>query len=78
MVRYSKKHSMDPSITSKTTILFDVTTILFKFITTTTFLAMKIRMYTIDRVVLLSPTVIVFFKHERQKMTFKSWWYNNK
>jgi hypothetical protein len=32
MDQYSKKHSMDPSITSKTTILFDVTTILLSLL----------------------------------------------
>jgi hypothetical protein len=52
MVRYSKKHSMDPSITSKTTILFDVTTIL---------LSLLQQLLMIDCIV-LSRTVIDFFK----------------
>jgi hypothetical protein len=51
---------MDPSITSKTTILFDVTTILLSILQQLTFVVIRIRIYMIDHVVLLSLTVIHF------------------
>jgi hypothetical protein len=70
MVRYSKKHSMDPSIMSKTTILFDVTTILLSLLQQ--LLCCNNDLNVHDR----SCCTFIwncnsFFKHECQKMTFK-------